>query len=43
MGVGLSICRSIVEAQGGRMWLADCPGSGAAFHFTLPVAATVSA
>jgi len=43
MGVGLSICRSIVEAQGGRMWLADCPGGGAAFHFTLPVAETVSA
>ena len=43
MGVGLSICRSIVEAQGGRMWLADCPGSGAAFHFTLPVAERVGA
>ena len=43
MGVGLSICRSIVEAQGGRMWLADSPEGGAAFHFTLPAAQTASA
>ena len=42
MGVGLSICRSIIEAQGGRLWLADSP-LGAAFHFTLPVAANASA
>lgn len=41
MGVGLSICRSIVEAQGGRLWLAD--GPGAAFHFTLPAAETAGA
>ena len=38
MGVGLSICRGIIEAHGGRMWLADGPGSGAAFHFTLSAA-----
>jgi signal transduction histidine kinase len=36
MGVGLSICRSIVEAHGGRMWLAHGIGEGAAFHFTMP-------
>jgi two-component system, sensor histidine kinase and response regulator len=43
IGVGLSICRSIVEAQGGRLWLADHLGGGAAFHFTLPVAEAVNA
>jgi two-component system, LuxR family, sensor kinase FixL len=43
MGVGLSICRGIVEAHGGRMWLADHPGGGAAFHFTVPVADTDAA
>ncbi|HET7880977.1 MAG TPA: MASE4 domain-containing protein [Acetobacteraceae bacterium] len=38
MGVGLSICRSIVQAHGGRMWVAENPGGGTAFHFTIPAA-----
>lgn len=38
MGLGLAICRTIVEAHGGRLWCEAAPGGGAAFHFTLPVA-----
>lgn len=35
MGLGLSICRTIVEAHGGRIWIEDRAGSGTCFHFTL--------
>jgi signal transduction histidine kinase len=38
MGVGLSICRDIVEGHGGRVWLAEHSGGSADFRFTLPVA-----
>ncbi len=38
MGLGLAICRTIVEAHGGRLWCEAVPTGGAAFHFTLPVA-----
>jgi two-component system sensor kinase FixL len=37
MGVGLSICRRIVEAHGGKMWLEQGAGAGADFRFTLPL------
>ena len=40
MGLGLSICRNIVSASGGRLWCENNPGLGAVFHFSLPRAAS---
>jgi K+-sensing histidine kinase KdpD len=37
MGMGLSICRSIIEAYGGRLWATRCEPRGALFQFTIPL------
>ncbi|MDB6179357.1 cache domain-containing protein [Paracoccus sp. Z330] len=37
MGLGLSICRSMIDANGGTMWLDRSYRDGARFHFTIPI------
>lgn len=37
LGMGLSICRTIIEAHGGRIWASTNEPRGAVFHFTLPL------
>jgi two-component system sensor histidine kinase KdpD len=37
VGLGLTICRSIIEAHAGHIWAANRPGGGATFRFSLPL------
>ncbi|WP_051355451.1 sensor histidine kinase [Mesorhizobium erdmanii] len=37
MGIGLSVCRSIIEGHHGRIWATANDGHGATFHFSIPV------
>jgi two-component system sensor kinase FixL len=43
MGLGLSICRSIIDAHGGRLWVMPNQERGVTFQFTLPLAGAVEA
>jgi signal transduction histidine kinase len=39
LGIGLSVCRTIIEAHGGKLWAESALVKGAVFHFTLPARA----
>jgi PAS domain S-box-containing protein len=42
LGLGLSVCRTIISAHGGKLWAANNPERGVTFHFTVPVSNGVS-
>jgi signal transduction histidine kinase len=36
MGLGISVCRTIIEAHGGNIWVRNNAEGGATFHFSIP-------